>query len=190
MTIARSIWRQGFVTLLVATAFVWLHDAGILDSEFAARQAALSEAMVFPAPGTRLAFSATAYCKGATTTSGVAAQSGVAAADQRLLPVGSVVQVDSSDNRYSGIYTIMDTGPEIQGRELDVYIWNCDEALRFGRRLVHVLVLRLGWNPRATISGFLDRILGRKAELPVTSRDSIPGGNQKFPGSTPPSPSP
>ena len=83
-----------------------------------------------PTPGARLAFSATAYCKGITTSSGVAAQNGVAAADPELLPVGSVIEVDSTPHRYSGIYTILDTGPTVQGREVDVYMWNCDEALR------------------------------------------------------------
>jgi hypothetical protein len=56
----------------------------------------------------------------------------------------------------------MDTGPSIQGREIDVYVWNCDEALRFGRRLIDLVVLRLGWNPRATTPGFLDRIWRRR----------------------------
>jgi len=49
---------------------------------------------------------------------------------------------------YSGIYTIMDTGPMIQGRHIDIYMWSCTEALRFGRRSVEVTIIRLGWNPR------------------------------------------
>ena len=48
-----------------------------------------------PTPGARLAFSATAYCKGITTTPGVPVQSGIAAADPALLPVGSVIELDS-----------------------------------------------------------------------------------------------
>src|SRR6185369_6473951 len=132
MIIARSLWRKGVMTAVAAGAFVSLYEVTILDSQYAVRLAGLSESTALPAPGARLTFSATAYCKGATTTSGVAAQKGVAAADPLLLPVGSVIQVDSTDNRYSGIYTIMDTGPLIQGRQIDVYVWNCDEALRFG----------------------------------------------------------
>ena len=27
----------------------------------------------------------------------------------------------------------MDTGPKVHGRHLDIYIWNCDEALELGR---------------------------------------------------------
>jgi 3D (Asp-Asp-Asp) domain-containing protein len=147
--IASCLWRKGLVTVVAATAFVSLYEVTILDSQFAARQADLEESPVRPAPGARLKFSATAYCKGSTTASGVAAQRGVAAADPELLPVGSVVEVDSSEPRYDGIYTVMDTGPSVQGRQLDIYMWNCNEALRFGRQPVHLVVLRLGWNPKA-----------------------------------------
>ena len=73
---------------------------------------------------------------------------GIAAADPDLLPVGSVIQVDRLGEKYNGIYTIMDTGPKVQGRHIDVYMWSCNEALQFGRRKMEVTVLRLGWNPR------------------------------------------
>ncbi len=92
-------------------------------------------------------FTATAYCKGTVTASGVAPRAGVAAADPKLLPVGSVVRVDSVDRNYSGIYTIMDTGPLIRGNRIDIYMWSCHEALRFGKRQVEVLLLRHGWDP-------------------------------------------
>jgi hypothetical protein len=77
-------------------------------------------------------------------------RSGVAAADATILPVGSVIQADFESNQYDGVYTIMDTGPEVQGNELDVYMWSCFDALRFGRQNVHLVVLRLGWNPKNT----------------------------------------
>jgi 3D (Asp-Asp-Asp) domain-containing protein len=150
MIIARSLWRKAIVTVVAAAAFVSLYEVTILDSQYAARQAMLRETTAAPFPGARLAFSATAYCKGATTTSGVAAQTGVAASDPQLLPVGSVIEVDSAEGRYSGIYTIMDTGPSVHGRQIDIYMWSCIEALKFGRRPIHLVVLRLGWNPHAT----------------------------------------
>ena len=108
-------------------------------------------------PGARLPFSATAYCKGTTTASGVGVRTGIAAADPRLLPVGSVVNVATGDNRYNGVYTVMDTGPKVQGRLLDLYMWSCHEALGFGRKDVQVTVLRLGWDPRATAPTLIDR---------------------------------
>ena len=78
--------------------------------------ATLHETSALPLPGARLAFSATAYCKGIVTASGVPVQSGVAAADPELLPVGSVIEIDSLPQKYNGIYTVMDTGPAVQGR--------------------------------------------------------------------------
>jgi 3D (Asp-Asp-Asp) domain-containing protein len=109
---------------------------------------------------------ATAYCKGLVTKSGVPVQAGIAAADPALLPVGSVVEMDSPDSRYDGIYTILDTGPAVQGAEVDIYMWSCHEALRFGRKPVGLTVLRLGWNPRATAPGFMDRLFKRAEYVP------------------------
>ena len=150
MIIAYSLWRKAIVTAVACVGFVLLYEATMLDSQNAARLAALRETTAFPSPGARLAFNATAYCKGATTTSGVTPQSGIAAADPQLLPVGSVIELDSVEARYNGIYTIMDTGPSVHGRRVDLYMWNCDEAVRFGLRPIHLVVLRLGWNPHAT----------------------------------------
>jgi 3D (Asp-Asp-Asp) domain-containing protein len=103
-----------------------------------------------PAPGLRLRFRATAYCKGTTTASGAGIQTGIAAADPDLLPVGSVIRVESLGQRYNGIYTILDTGPRVKGRQIDIYMWNCNEALAFGRRTISLSVMRLGWNPRTS----------------------------------------
>jgi 3D (Asp-Asp-Asp) domain-containing protein len=168
MMLARSTWRKGAATLLTAAAVVGLHQVTMLDSQNGGLQSLVSEASVLSVPGAKLAVTATAYCKGEMTTSGVAPQNGVVAADPHVLPVGSVVQVDSSDNRYSGIYTVMDTGRLIQGLELDVYIWNCFEAIKFGRRPANLLVLRLGWNPRATTPTFMDRLFRRGEPEPAS----------------------
>ena len=161
MLLARSLWRKAIVTAVAAIGFVSLYEVTILDSKYAARQAVLRESTALPSPGARLLFSATAYCKGATTTSGVAAQTGVAAAYPNLLPVGSVIEIDSVEARYNGIYTVMDTGPSVLGRQVDIYMWNCNEAVQFGRKEIHLVVLRLGWNPRATTPGFMSRLFKR-----------------------------
>ena len=166
MIISTSVWRKSVVTVIAVGGFVSLYEVTTLDSRYAARQAVLRETTALPAPGARLAFSATAYCKGVTTASGVTAQSGVAAADPELLPVGSVIEIDTADSHYNGIYTVMDTGPSVQGRQIDVYMWNCNEALRFGRRPIHLVVLRLGWNPRATTPTFMDRLIKRAESDP------------------------
>jgi 3D (Asp-Asp-Asp) domain-containing protein len=145
---SRFFWRRAFPSLLLVSTFLLLYEATVSDSRYAARQAELMEGQLRPAPGTRLQFKATAYCKGQTTASGVAVRSGVVAADESLLPVGSVIQADFDMPEYNGVYTVMDTGPAVQGREVDVYMWSCFEALRFGRQDVHIVVLRLGWNPK------------------------------------------
>jgi 3D (Asp-Asp-Asp) domain-containing protein len=119
--------------------------------------------MAPPEPGVRLMSMATAYCKGLVTSAGVAVQSGIAAADPAFLPIGSIVQMDFDEDHYDGIYAVLDTGPALDGREVDVYMWNCNEALQFGRRPVQLTVIRLGWNPKATTRGFVERILGMPA---------------------------
>jgi len=158
------------VTAVAVVGFVSLYEATVLDSKYAARLATMRETTALPAPGSRLAYSATAYCKGITTTSGVAVQSGIAAADPELLPVGSVIDVDGLPQKYDGVYSVLDTGPAVQGRQLDIYMWSCNEALAFGRRPIHITVLRLGWSPRATTPGFLERFFKKPEPQPLPSR--------------------
>jgi 3D (Asp-Asp-Asp) domain-containing protein len=98
-------------------------------------------------PPAHMSLSATAYCQGGTTQSGTRARTGIVAADPDILPVGSVVKIDVPAP-YSGIYTVMDTGPTIKGRALDIFIPNCAMARRFGRQLAKLRVLRLGWDPK------------------------------------------
>jgi len=120
-----------------------------------------------PVTGARLEFSATAYCKGKTTASGLEVRTGIAAADDSILPVGSVVNVATDNPRYNGVYTIMDTGPRVQGRLLDLYMWSCHEALAFGRKPIQVTVLRLGWNPQASTPGVIDRLFRRRERAKI-----------------------
>jgi hypothetical protein len=44
-------------------------------------------------------------------------------------------------------------------------MWSCHEALKFGRKPIRLTVLRLGWNPRATAPGFMNRLF-RHLEQP------------------------
>jgi 3D (Asp-Asp-Asp) domain-containing protein len=167
--LARSWGENVAVTAVVALAFILLYQAQASDSKDAARHAVFSEPAALPAPGATLRFSATAYCKGAITASGVAPRTGVAAADPALLPVGSVIQV-GAESPHAGIYTIMDTGPAVQGRQIDIYMWSCRDAVQFGRRPVDVLVLRLGWDPRASPPSLMHTLLHR----PRPPRQNLP----------------
>lgn len=117
-----------------------------------------------PRLGTAIRFQATAYCKGETTAAGIAVRHGMAAADPTLLPLGSVVRVETDDTRYGGIWTVLDTGPEIKGRELDLYMWSCNDALAFGRQPVRVTILRLGWDPRASAPAAVEQLFRRREQ--------------------------
>jgi 3D (Asp-Asp-Asp) domain-containing protein len=167
MLLSRSTGRKVFATAVTAVAFACLYEVTTLDSRYAARQAELREETAPPAPGARLRFTATAYCKGTTTASGVNVRTGIAAADPDLLPVGSVIQIERLADKYNGVYTIMDTGPKVHGRHIDIYMWSCNEALQLGRRPMQVTVLRLGWNPKASAPTLIDRLFRqREATLP------------------------
>jgi len=149
MFLSRSFRRKLLATTLAAVALVLLYDATVIDSRNMSRGDGPNTAKKITA-GARLDFVATAYCRGQTTASGVDVQAGIAAADQTLLPEGSVISVSGVPEQYRGIYTVMDTGPKVQGRHVDLYMWNCDEAVDFGRRDILITVLRLGWSPKNT----------------------------------------
>jgi 3D (Asp-Asp-Asp) domain-containing protein len=171
-----SIALKGLATLVAISAFVLLYEATTFDSREATGVSVVDPTA--PVTGARLQFQATAYCKGRTTASGVVVRSGVAAADPALLPVGSVLNVTTDSTKYNGVYTVMDTGPKVQGRILDLYMWSCHEALAFGRKAVQVTVLRLGWNPAASSPGLVDRLFRRreaaKRAAPVDPQGAIP----------------
>jgi 3D (Asp-Asp-Asp) domain-containing protein len=160
--------RSSLVVRLVATAisvvsFFLLYTATVIDSRTAATETDLKVPLAPPRAGARLDFVATAYCKGDTTSAGVSVQSGIAAADPNLLPEGSVIQLDGAPTRYLCIYTVMDTGPSVNGRHVDLYMWSCTEALDFGLRDVKITVLRLGWNPQnSSLGGGIARPVGIK----------------------------
>jgi 3D (Asp-Asp-Asp) domain-containing protein len=167
MIIARSFRRKAIVTIVAASVFAFLYETTAFDSKYVASLVTHAEPTDPPAPGDNLSFHATAYCKGITTASGVAVRAGIAAADPALLPVGSVIDVTASNPKYSGIYTVMDTGPAIKGRIIDVYMWSCYEALDFGRMPVKLTVLRLGWNPQATTPSLFQRLFRRPPSKPA-----------------------
>ena len=143
LLLSRSLRRKLVATLLSAGGFLLLYQATVIDSRATVQMADGSQETA--GRRTRAEFSATAYCRGTTTASGVKVRAGIAAADPKVLPLGSIVQVDDVAAAYRGVYSVLDTGPEIEGRELDLYMWNCDEAVRFGRQKVTVTVVRRGW---------------------------------------------
>ncbi|HXG91438.1 MAG TPA: 3D domain-containing protein [Blastocatellia bacterium] len=84
-------------------------------------------------------FHATAYCLKGRTASGEYVRPGVIAADPRVLPLGTVVHIRAG--RFTGTYTVFDTGARIKGRVVDVYVPSRRDAVEFGRRQVKIKVL-------------------------------------------------
>jgi 3D (Asp-Asp-Asp) domain-containing protein len=123
----------------------------VIDAEKVARPGAAPARIVIDVPkGIRAVgdayadnelvdFHATAYCLKGRTASGINTRPGVIAADPRVLPLGTVVHLRSG--RYTGTYTVMDTGGLIKGRRVDVYVPTYREALEFGRRQVKIKVI-------------------------------------------------
>ena len=87
-------------------------------------------------------YRATAYCLKGRTATGGNVRRGIVAADPRVLPLGTRIQMNAGP--YSGTYTVADTGGVIKGRILDIWVPSCSEAMRFGRRSVQVSVLGRG----------------------------------------------
>ena len=84
-------------------------------------------------------FRATAYCLKGRTATGGSVRRGIVAADPRVLPLGTRININAGS--YSGTYTVADTGGAIKGRILDIWVPNCSEAARFGRKSIKVSVV-------------------------------------------------
>jgi len=91
-------------------------------------------------PATPLLFTATAYCTGTVTASGIPVSKGIVAADPAVLPLGTRIRITRAAP-YNGTYWVLDTGGAIRKRRLDVYIPDCAAARQFGRRSVHVTII-------------------------------------------------
>lgn len=88
-------------------------------------------------------FEATAYCDTGFTASGVWVREGIVAADPRVLPLGSLIDIEV-DGESLERYEVMDTGGKVKGYIIDIWLPSCDEAVAFGRRKVRVRVRRKG----------------------------------------------
>jgi len=87
-------------------------------------------------------FVATAYSVSGETKSQTVTQEGrTVAADPRVLPIGTVIEVRNA-GPYSGQYVVQDTGAKIVGHKIDIYIARTREAIKFGVRKVRVRVVK------------------------------------------------
>ena len=81
-------------------------------------------------------------CQSGRTASGAGVREGIVAADPSQAPIGTVIRVSGLSSRYNREYRVMDTGRAVRGHHIDVYMQDCREAMRFGRRDAIVTVLR------------------------------------------------
>ena len=86
-------------------------------------------------------FTATAYCLTGLTATGDPVSKGVVAADPAVLPLGTVIRISGAAS-YDGTYRVLDTGARIRRQRVDLFIPDCGAARRFGRRPVHVTIVR------------------------------------------------
>jgi 3D (Asp-Asp-Asp) domain-containing protein len=99
--------------------------------------------------GPPASFQATAYALRGITASGIYVRHGVIAADPRVIPIGSVVQIITPG--YSGVYTVQDTGRLIKGKIVDVWLPSNREARFFGRRSIKLHIIRWGKKRRSQL---------------------------------------
>jgi 3D (Asp-Asp-Asp) domain-containing protein len=84
-------------------------------------------------------FTATAYCKKGETASGDHTRVGIAAADPRVIPLGSTIRITHPSVR--GTYMVQDSG--VKGRRVDIFMPSCRAARRFGKKRVQVQIVHL-----------------------------------------------
>ncbi len=94
----------------------------------------------------KITVSATAYtaASGKKTASGRVAQYGVIAVDPKVIPLGTKLYVESTDDGKSwqyGYCVAGDTGGAIKGNKIDLFFNSRNECLQFGRRSAIVYVL-------------------------------------------------
>ena len=94
-----------------------------------------------------LEVSVTAYCIKGETASGVHTRRGIVAADPDVLPLGTVIRLSELDH-HNGRYVVRDTGREIKGNDVDIFMPDCDAAREFGRQQGRARIVRAAESTR------------------------------------------
>jgi len=111
-------------TFLIAILFV----AGLAAAATPARRAGPEQ------------FTAVAYSIEGKSADGSKSCRGTVAADPNVLPLGSKIRV-SGAGTYSGEYTVVDSGRNVKGNMIDIYMSSVAEARKFGKKKVEVEIL-------------------------------------------------
>lgn len=129
------------VLLLLLTALLVLANADKIDSAPQPQTITPTE-QIEPSRGDfvrAISCEATAYCLQGETFTGLPAGMGVIAVDPEVIPLHSVVWVEGY-----GQAQALDTGRDIVGHRVDIWLPTRDECLQFGRQQVEVKILREG----------------------------------------------
>lgn len=85
---------------------------------------------------------ATAYCTGTTTATGMRVRYGVVAVDPKVIPLGSRLYIEGANGTWIyGTAVAADTGGAVKGNIIDLYVESYSEAINFGRRKAKVYIL-------------------------------------------------
>lgn len=92
--------------------------------------------------GSTMIFEATAYNLIGTTRSGVPSGPGKVAVDPNVIPLGTRLYIESTDGWPDYGYAIAaDTGGAIKGHIIDLFYYDYDTCINFGRRNIKVTIL-------------------------------------------------
>lgn len=92
----------------------------------------------------KLTGKATAYCQGTTCSTGVKVRPGYIAVNPKQIPYGTKMYIVSADGKYHYGYSIAaDTGGFAKkGTAIaDLYMYNYDDCIQFGRRYIEIYIL-------------------------------------------------
>lgn len=81
-------------------------------------------------------YNASAFCLQGKMANGQRVFYGAVAADTRILPLGTLIEVDNL-----GIFKVSDTGSAIHGNRLDIWVRKCSDAVKFGIKHVRVRII-------------------------------------------------
>jgi len=139
-----SVVIVAFLYMLIHTHFC--ESIRIAEALTAEEEAALYREQIVLEAEEMENFKATAYCVTGITKSGAPVAPGHVAADPRIIPLGSMIYVESP--LMSGLYQVTDTGRLIKGKIIDIFIPSYRRSIEFGRRDVKVKVLRYGYEDK------------------------------------------
>ena len=84
-------------------------------------------------PGVPIDVQITVYCLKGTTRRGNPVRDGIVAADPRVFPLGSTIEL-TVRGKSLGRFLVDDTGGVVKGGIIDMWKSSCLEAIRFGRK--------------------------------------------------------